>query len=229
MKKTDSKYKKMGIFRDNFVKLMSLCGTEDEKEEIALPPKRGWLMERLFPDKGFYSFLDQLNEQTIKAIDVMKEKNIDLWNSSQNEEELARLQDELEALQRDYKTEAIISPESEKNHMQKKNDTLVESLIELRDDLYARRELIRMDNPDNTDALKLIEFELKATRRVMEKAGITVMEDSGVFNGSRQTVANTIETDDPSLNNHIESVFRPGYMADGEVLRGQEVTVYVLK
>lgn len=53
------------------------------------------------------------------------------------------------------------------------------------------------------------------------------LEDTGVFDSSRHTVVETKPAPEPSKVNDIAEVFRPGYVYKGEVLRGQEIIIYV--
>ncbi len=243
MEEKDVRYRKMYNLRNNFMKLMELCKVDGKEPEVSLPsPIRGFI-ERLISDGGICRYLDELDFMTKDAIKNMRNINLELWNFNENEAGLEKAQYENEALRKENEklnkdnealqkdNEALQKEKAalqEKNEADNKaNEAFISGMIELRDNLYARKDWLVNEIPDNSPALKLVDGELKSTRILMEKAGITVMEDSGPFDGSRHTAVTTVKTDDPSLNNTIESVFRPGYAFGGEVIRGQEVSVYV--
>ena len=253
MEEKNLRYRKMRNLRDNLDELFRLCGAEVQPVEIHYPAAAVRLLERIISDGSVCGYLDELNKQAKDALKELKNKQLEHWNSEQTEAELERLEKEKELFedkwekklaeeqalkselakardgqrQAEAKARQAEKTESELVELKNKQLALLRELIELRDNLYARREWVKLEDADNSNALKLVEGELRQTKRLMEQVGVTVMEDNGEFDSTRHTVVERIPTDDESLVNQIASVFRPGYLFDGEVLRGQEVVVYV--
>ncbi len=103
---------------------------------------------------------------------------------------------------------------------------LIHSLITMRDNLLLKRDWIRENNLDDANINKLVENQFREIGKIMQKSGVEVLEDSGRFDISRQTVVDTRPTQDPNLVDHIAEIYRPGYLYKGEVLRGQEIILY---
>lgn len=106
--------------------------------------------------------------------------------------------------------------------------TPISGLIVMRDSLLARADLLRENGVAQSDErFKVVSVSLRETAALLSRMGVTIVEDSGAFDATRQTIADTISTQDPKLANQIARVFRPGYLYQGETLRGQEVIIYV--
>jgi len=104
----------------------------------------------------------------------------------------------------------------------------VSGIITMRDSLLTRVDLLRENGvAENDERFKVVSISLRETAALLGRMGVTIVEDEGLFDPARQTIAETIPTSDPGLANHIARVFRPGYLYQGEVLRGQEVIIYV--
>lgn len=77
------------------------------------------------------------------------------------------------------------------------------------------------------DDVKLIlERILSRLRIILESNNITVLEEKGLFDSSLHKVVHVRPTDDPSLDNNIAEVVRPGYTMNGRMIRSQEVVIY---
>ena len=100
-------------------------------------------------------------------------------------------------------------------------------MIAMRDNLLMRRDWIKENEPEDVNAGKLVENQLRETANLLKKSGVEILEDDGMFDSSRHTVVETRETDDPLLDNQIAEVFRPGYVYQWNVLRGLEVIIYM--
>ena len=105
---------------------------------------------------------------------------------------------------------------------------VINGLITMRDSLLTRADLLRENGVSETDErFKVVSISLRETAALLNRMGVTIVEDAGTFDPARQTIAETIPTGDEQLVNQIVRVFRPGYLYQGQTLRGQEVIIYV--
>ena len=63
--------------------------------------------------------------------------------------------------------------------------------------------------------------------RVLAKEGVIPLEETGTFDYNRQSVSGTHPTDDPEQDDMVCSTVRPGYQFHGQLVRPQEVIIYV--
>jgi hypothetical protein len=75
------------------------------------------------------------------------------------------------------------------------------------------------------EALRTLYRELG---EVLEKEGMTLLEESGPYNWRWQEVLSTRVTDDPSQDETVCSTVRPGYLFHGKLVRPQQVIVYTM-
>lgn len=61
----------------------------------------------------------------------------------------------------------------------------------------------------------------------LAKEGVTLLNLDGLFDYERQMVVGTQPTDDPALNDHICNTIRPGFLFNEQLIRPQEVIVYI--
>ncbi|MFB2917249.1 nucleotide exchange factor GrpE [Aerosakkonema funiforme] len=62
--------------------------------------------------------------------------------------------------------------------------------------------------------------------QVLEKEGVTSLEETGTYDVERQQIVGTQPTNDPSLDEQICETIRPGYLFQGRLIRSQEVVIY---
>ena len=72
----------------------------------------------------------------------------------------------------------------------------------------------------------MLQVLYKKLGKILEKEGITSLEETGVCNYERHQVVSTQETDDPNQDELIYETVRPGYLFQGSLIRPQEVIVY---
>jgi DNA repair exonuclease SbcCD ATPase subunit len=105
---------------------------------------------------------------------------------------------------------------------------LTDRMIEFRDQLlYFRDEYAKKDDEVVAEtSVKLLEMLFKETGRFMKLCGAEIIDEKGKFNSANQYIVGTVKTDDPMLDEMIESTFQPGYIIDGVPKRPQRVFVY---
>lgn len=238
------RYEGMRALRDDLNKLFELCGLKVEQVEIGSTPALIRLAASLVKDHALLDYLDTLDCQAKKAVKELEAKQIDQWSNEQNELRIEQLEKQITQYQK--KLELLLK---EKRRVEKENDSpkrtlpihkvgdpgpqeqghleMIRSLISMRDNLLIRRDWLKDNAPDDQNTMKLIESQLYQTANILKKSGVEILEDQGGFDSNRHTVVDTRPTDDPLLVNQIVEVFRPGYTYQGEVLRGEEVILYV--
>lgn len=242
------RYRSMCSLRDHLEKLFRLCGLNEQRVEVKMSPKLVTIMENFFKDTTLCDFLDNLDSQTEQAIKALNGRQLDLWNSQETERKLEETDEMLQkAQQRIEDREQQIKEMAERavtleqqlestqwaldkaNEQLAQNDPeeMIRNIIAMGDNLLMRRDYLRENMPEDDNADKLIKNQLRETANILKKAGVEILEDEGIFDCSRHTVVDTRLTTDPSLDNQIAEVFRPGYIYKGSVIRGQEVILYV--
>jgi hypothetical protein len=62
--------------------------------------------------------------------------------------------------------------------------------------------------------------------KILSLEGVSVLEETGVFNYAQQQVIDTVPTADPAQDETIASTVRPGYQFNQKLVRPQEVIVF---
>jgi molecular chaperone GrpE (heat shock protein) len=88
--------------------------------------------------------------------------------------------------------------------------------------------LAKSGESDNQASPKVLDAIYKQLGKILEKEGITPLEETGSFNYERQQVISTEATDDPEKDDLICDTIRLGYLFKGILFRPQEVIVYKL-
>jgi molecular chaperone GrpE (heat shock protein) len=63
----------------------------------------------------------------------------------------------------------------------------------------------------------------------LTKEGVTLLNVDGLFDYERQKIVATQPTDDPALDDQICKTIRPGFLFNEQLIRPQEVIVYVTR
>ena len=86
----------MKNLRDHLEELFTLCGIEPEKVTIAEQSAMVEFLEKVVKDTSLSHYLEALDRQSLRAIEVMKDRNLEEWNNRQNEKRLQKLLQEKE-------------------------------------------------------------------------------------------------------------------------------------
>lgn len=87
----------MKNLRDHLEELFTLCGIEPEKVTIAEQSAMVEFLEKIVKDTSLSHYLEALDRQSLQAIEVMKDRNLEEWNNRQNEKRLQKLLQEKES------------------------------------------------------------------------------------------------------------------------------------
>lgn len=224
------RYDSMRRLRDNIDRLFVLCGLEEEKIDIKMSPKLLVVAERLFHDNSVCEFLDLINQKTLLAIKALNNQHLDLWSAKETERLLEEAEERLieEKSINDKKLNDLRKKlNSCEDSYKKELEKTIRNIIAMRDNLLISRDFIRENSSQDKTALKVVENQLKETGNILNKMGVEILENEGLFDSSKQTIVDTRTTNEPSLNNKIAEIFRPGYIYEDSIIRGQEVIVYI--
>ncbi len=250
------RYEIMKRVRDHLEELFKLCGIKTSSVKIAPAPALVQFAEKLAKDNALYAYLESLDAQAQRAAAKMKERNLEAWNSKENEKYIAELEKQLEqekaqqeAMQerlaqgeaqlqemrdrleqesgRIQELEQSLSQEKEQGEQYKKERlAYIKSLIELRDKLMLRKSWLEDQVPEEVNAKKVVDSQLRELARCLNHLGVEILEADGEFDSRIQTVVETSVTESEELSGKIAETFRPGYRFQDEVLRSQEVVIY---
>jgi AcrR family transcriptional regulator len=121
-------------------------------------------------------------------------------------------------------TESPLVPQIVREIAEEKPSVTAQELIRLRDWVL----LAKSGESDNQASPKVLDAIYKQLGKILEKEGITPLEETGSFNYERQQVISTEATDDPEKDDLICDTIRLGYLFKGILFRPQEVIVYKL-
>ena len=105
---------------------------------------------------------------------------------------------------------------------QEKPSATAQELIRLRDWVL----LAKSGDGGETASPQVLDAIYKQLGKILEKEGITSLEETGSFNYERQQVVANKIIDDPEKDNLIYDTVRPGYLFHDSLIRPQEVIVY---
>lgn len=239
----ENRYENMKLLRDHLDELFKLCGIQTKRVKVQPAPKLLRLAERLIQDEALCDYLKGLDTQAEKAIQEMKERQLDAWDNAQNETrieemeaELIQKQEQAEELRQTLvqKQERIDALEECLRQTREQDErcsagqmTLVQDLIALRDKLLLRKSWLEDQDAENENARKVVDSQLRETARCLANAGVEILDAGGAFDSSYQSVVETHPAEDEKQVDQIMETFRPGYRFQGEVLRPQEVVLFV--
>lgn len=96
-------------------------------------------------------------------------------------------------------------------------------LIKLRDWVLLAKNGNQAPSPEVLSAI------YQKIAQILEKEGVTAIEETGRFNYERQRVVSTQVIDKLEKNDWVCATVRPGYLFRGKLIRPQEVIVYTIE
>lgn len=236
-------YQCMSDLQDSLRKLYGVISYSPE--EIFIESPKGIVQALAFANRGMpANYIEQLAEQAKEAIRILEGNQIGCWKEKEDQKELEKKVEsygksiksyeekigkqsekiaELEGRIRDYESSTARDAEKEMRDM-------IGNVIALRDGQLMKRDYLRSQGmEEGSAALRIVEATLKEIGNLLKKSGVEILEDQGAFSSQRQTIVDVKETEEESLDGQIAEIVRPGYVYQGEQLRGQEVIVYKRK
>ncbi len=237
------RYQCISELQDNLRKLYETINYSPEKISIKSP--NGFLQAFNFAKRRMYAiYIKRLTGQVKEAIKIADGIRRDRWSEKEYQKELEKRIDSYEESVKSYveKTDKQSNRIAElegrlRNYELSQNGNIgtelrdmIGNIIALRDGQLIKRDLL-YDQGEETGSvsLRIVEATLKETASLLKKSGVEILEDQGAFSSERQTIVDVKETEEESLDGQIAEVVRPGYIYQGEQLRGQEVIVYKLR
>lgn len=191
----ENRYENMKLLRDHLDELFKLCGIQTKRVKVQPAPKLLRLAERLIQDEALCDYLEGLDTQAEKAIQEMKERQLDAWDNAQNETrieemeaELIQKQEQAEKLRQTLvlKQERIDALEECLRQTREQDErcsagqmTLVQDLIALRDKLLLRKSWLEDQDAENENARKVVDSQLRETARCLANAGVEILDAGG--------------------------------------------------
>lgn len=222
---TSDTLKSIRIFQTNLNELLELCGVEKGDIKFPKPSKLASILEKFSKDDSAVKYFNHLKAQVKEAKKLLEERQLDYWNSEQNEKLLEECQSKLKVCEQEVERlrKKLTGCDVEKVCEQK----VIEDLIHMLDQLQDKKTWLSEGGSENELLAKFLDGQIKETMTILERAGVEILEENGVFDKSLQRAVKTVKTDDPQMKNKVAETFRPGFLYDGIVLREQEVVVYV--
>lgn len=237
------RYITMQRLRDDMEELFHLCGAQAGPVDIRPAPALIRLVEKLVRDDALYSYLESLDAQAEQAVQAMKGRQLDDWNNRQNEARITELERTLEreraqareALEeeraRAQETEKKLTRELQEEmkrdgRYRKELLSVIQDLIALRDKLLLRKSWLEDQAPEEKNAQKVVDSQLRETARCLTNMGVEILETGGDFDNRFQTAVETRPAETAEQDGQIAETFRPGYRFQKEVLRPQEVILF---
>lgn len=236
------RYDSMIRLRDHMEELFQFCGVQTQDIHVNLSPMPIRIVEKIVKDEALHSYLDSLDHQAEQAIQKMKDQQLERWNNEQNEIRLQELEQELEGknsyiqgLEQKLEQKNHPEPVEEKRIVQKEADNrpengkyeMIQDIIAMRDRLLLQKSWAKDVGTGEENAVKVIDGQLKETAKCLKKAGVEILESGDVFDSQYQTVVETRTAEMPEQVDRIAETFRPGYRLQDEILRPQEVILFV--
>ena len=122
-----------------------------------------------------------------------------------------------------------ITLKSDLEALQKEQLKTIKGMIDIRDNLFMRATWIEMNAPEEVSAAKVVDSQLKETARFMESMGVEIIESTGKFDNTIHTIVDTEKAPSKDKIDYISQTIRSGYRFQGEMLRFQEVILFVDK
>lgn len=230
------RYGSMVSLRDHLEELFQFCGVQTMDIHVRHSPVPIRIVEKIVRDEALHSYLDNLDHQTKQAIQKMKDQRLDRWNNEQNEIRLQQLEQELEGknsyiqeLEQKLEQNQQPAPTEEGCIVQlgKKTREMIQDLIVMRDRLLLQKSWAKDVGAGEENTVKVIDGQLKETAKCLKNAGVEILDSGDVFDSQYQTVVETREAVKEEQVDRIAETFRPGYRFQGEILRPQEVILFV--
>lgn len=221
------RYQMMLTVRREMDELLTQCGLEPS----TIPVRRARLPQRLAEvlgqDQELCGYLNALSLQMEKVSKAMEALRIDLWSMEQDGQRMEALEQSLAHSQQrcaelEQQLEQVHTVQEPRGQMY-----IIWGLIEIRDRLLMRREWMVDQELNDVDVIQLMEGQLHETGRLLQAVGVEILNGGGRFDHTFQTVVDTCPAPVSEQVGHIAHTVRPGYRRGQDVLRPQEIVLYV--
>lgn len=174
----------------------------------------------------------ELDRERWEIRELRQELDRERQKAREFRQELDREQQEVRDLRKESEQLAVTALRREKadardSEMEQTLLKLIKGVITVRDKLLIQKNWIEEQIPEEENACKLVDGQLRETARCLQNVGVEILEDSGIFDSRCHTVVETRPAESEGQTERIAETVRPGYRFRGEILRSQEVVLYV--
>ena len=223
--------------------LFLLCDLPQEEMDQPMLLKDN-LRSGPFRSSDLQYFLAMLDRRTQLAIENLKAEKVNSWNAQQNEQYIEQLEQQLiEQRNCSYQLKMQLAELSQQQQDSQEEETLeaafrqpddsreqwwIQEMISFRDRLQQKGDWVENLPQEQQEAAdKLIKTQLQETGLLLEQRGVAILDGAGPFQKEYQTVMMTQPVEDPAYDQQVAQTVRPGYCWREEVIRAQEVVLYV--
>lgn len=137
--------------------------------------------------------------------------------------ELIKVSSDSLAEQQIITNEETQSEQTAKPYLEPKLSTTAQDLIKLRDWVLLAK------TGNNVLSVELLDTLYQQLGQILEKEGVSIVEETSKFNYKYQQVMSTTVTNEADKHDLVCETVRPGYLYNGIIVRPQEVTIYKFK
>ena len=248
-------YSTLGDLLLSLHKLFESMNLQVPKSKLNLPQELWLLFENIVVSPITIQNLEQIRLSVNEAIKQQDDRSLDRWNAEQTVKRLKKQIDELnfdsEKLQEEnalLKAKLTVLSQEKENaeksfqeqflnlnqNTEKQKETqylsFVKEIILIRDNLTMKEEMLKSeDNYRESKAYKLIQLSYRETENILNRMGVLVINQAGLFNNLLQMVSDTTPTDNEELHDTVAQTFREGYRTNDKLIRLQEVILFSYK
>lgn len=248
-------YSALGDLLLSLHKLFESMNLQVPKSKLNLPQELWLALENIVVSPVTIQNLEQIRLSVNEATRQQEDRSLDRWNAEQTvlrlKKQVAEMSSDSEKLQAEntlLKTQ--ITALSQENKDAKKSFqeqilnlnqkaekekgtqflSFVNEIILIRDNLKMKEEMLQSEeNYTESKAYKLIQLSYRETENILNRMGVSVINQTGPFNNLFQMVSDTTPTDNEDLHDTVALTFREGYRSNDKLIRLQEVTLFSFK
>ncbi len=236
-------------------KLFESMNLQVPKSKLNLPQEIWLALENIVVSPVTIQNLDQIRLSVNEATRQQEDRSLDRWNAEQTvlrlKKQVAELTSDSDKLQEEnssFKAQlSALSQEKEdaeksfqeqilnlNQKAEKEKETqflaFVKEIILIRDNLTMKADMLKSEeNYQESKAYKLIQLSYRETENILNRMGVLVINQSGLFNNLLQMVSDTTPTDNEELHDTVAQTFREGYRTNDKLIRLQEVILFSFK
>jgi molecular chaperone GrpE (heat shock protein) len=248
-------YTALGDLLLSLHKLFESMNLQVPKSKLNLPQKHWLVLENIVLSPVTIQNLEQIRLSVNEAAKQQEDRSLDRWNaektvlrlkkqiaemSSDSEklqadnsslkEQLTALSQEIEDAEKSFKEKIFNLNEKFEKEKESQFISFVKEIILIRDNLTMKEEMLKSEeNYRESKAYTLIQLSYRETENILNRMGISVINQTGPFNNLIQMVSDTTPTDNEDLHDTVARSFREGYRTNDKLIRLQEVILYSFK
>jgi molecular chaperone GrpE (heat shock protein) len=248
-------YTALGDLLLSLHKLFESMNLQVPKSKLNFPQELWLVLENIVVSPVTIQNLEQIRLSVNEATKQQEHRSLDRWNAEQTvsrlkkqvsemssnseklQEENTSLKAQLTALSQE-KEEAEKSFQEQFFNLNQKAEkdketqflSFVKEIILIRDNLTMKKEMLKSEeNYRESKPYTLIQLSYRETENILNRMGVSIINQTGPFNNLLQMVSDTTPTDNEELHDKVAQTFREGYRTNDKLIRLQEVILYSFK